>query len=109
LISNLEDSSNFKDRFYNEKIALFSKKLNSICKDPNSNSFAVSEVRTTDMVFSSSLDNVISSVAIKQSSAEYVLAAGMLVLDVLVLADNCTPYKCCIISLTLETIADLLE
>jgi hypothetical protein len=35
----------------------------------------------------------------------------MLVADVLVLADadDCTPYKCRIISLTLEPITDLLE
>jgi hypothetical protein len=36
-------------------------------------------------------------VAIKQSSAEDVLAAGMLVADVFVLADDCTPYKCCML------------
>jgi recombinational DNA repair protein RecR len=36
-----------------------------------------------------------------QSFAEDVLAAGMLVADVLVMADNCTPYKYCnICSLT---------
>jgi hypothetical protein len=34
---------------------------------------------------------------------------GMLVSDVMMLADDCTPYKCCIISLALATIADLLE
>jgi hypothetical protein len=49
------------------------------------------------MAFCSSFDNNISSVAIEQSSAEYVLAAGMLVADMLVLADDCTPFKCCII------------
>jgi hypothetical protein len=32
-----------------------------------------------------------------------VLDAGTLVADMLVLADDFTPYKCCIISLTLET------
>jgi hypothetical protein len=49
------------------------------------------------MAFCSSLDNDISSVAKEQSSTEYVLAAGMLVADMLVLADDFTPYKCCII------------
>jgi hypothetical protein len=50
------------------------------------------------MAFFSSFDNDFSSVAICiASSAEDVLAAGMLVVDVLVLADDCTPYKCCII------------
>jgi hypothetical protein len=49
------------------------------------------------MAFCSSFDNDISSVAIKQSSAEDVLAADMLVADVLVLTDDCTPCKCCII------------
>jgi orotidine-5'-phosphate decarboxylase len=38
-------------------------------------------------------------VAMDQNSAE----------DVLVLVDDCTPYKCCMVSLALETIADLLE
>jgi hypothetical protein len=47
-----------------------------------------------------------SSVAIQQSSAEDVLAAGMLVADVLVLVGDCTPYKCCIIcSLTIKKFA----
>jgi hypothetical protein len=41
------------------------------------------------MAFCSSFDNEISSVAIEQSSAEYVLATGMLVADVLVLANDC--------------------
>jgi hypothetical protein len=44
------------------------------------------------MEFCCSFDNYISSVAIEQSSAENMLAASMLVL-----ADDCTPYKCCII------------
>jgi hypothetical protein len=43
------------------------------------------------MAFCSSFDNDISSVAIEQSSAEDMLAAGMLVTDVFVLADDCTP------------------
>jgi hypothetical protein len=34
--------------------------------------------------------------AIQQSFSEDVLAAGMLVADVLMLADDYTPYKCCI-------------
>jgi hypothetical protein len=37
------------------------------------------------------------TLAIEQSSVEDVLAAGLLVTDVLVLADDCTAYKCCII------------
>jgi hypothetical protein len=79
-----------------------SNKLNSLCKDPNSNSCAVFEVEvwttdTANMVYCSSFDNDISSVAKEQSYAEDVLAVGMLVTDVLVLADDCTPYKCCII------------
>jgi hypothetical protein len=41
--------------------------------------------------------------------AEDVLAAGMLVADVLVVADDYILYKCCMVSLALETIADLLE
>jgi hypothetical protein len=41
------------------------------------------------MAFCSSFDNVISSVAIEQSFAEGVLAAGILVANVLVLADDC--------------------
>jgi hypothetical protein len=45
------------------------------------------------MAFCSSFDNDISSVAIEQSSAEYVLATGMLVADVLVLANDSTPYQ----------------
>jgi hypothetical protein len=50
------------------------------------------------MAYCSLFDNDISSVAIEQSSAEDVLAAGMLVADVeWVLVDDCTPYKCCII------------
>jgi hypothetical protein len=63
------------------------------------------------MAFCSSFYNVISSVAMEQNSAEDMLAAGMVVADVLVLADDCTctPNKCCIISLALETIAELLE
>jgi hypothetical protein len=61
------------------------------------------------MAFCCLFDKVISSFATEQSSAEGVLAAGMLVVDVLVLADDCTLYKCCIISLALETVADLLE
>jgi hypothetical protein len=46
--------------------------------------------------FFSSSENDISLVAIEQNSAEYVLvlAAGMLVANELVLADDCTPYKC---------------
>jgi hypothetical protein len=47
------------------------------------------------MAFCSSL-NDISLVAIEHSSVEY-LAIGILVADVLVLTDDCTPYKCCII------------
>jgi hypothetical protein len=43
------------------------------------------------MAFCSSFDNVISSVASEQSPAEDVLAAGMLVADELVLADDCRP------------------
>jgi hypothetical protein len=39
------------------------------------------------MAFCSSFNNVISSVTIEKSSAEDVLAAGMLVADVLVMAD----------------------
>jgi hypothetical protein len=71
---------------------LVSNKLNSFCKDPNSNSFAFFEVEvwTTDtaaMTFYSSFDYAISSVAIEQSSAEDELATGILVADVLVLAD----------------------
>jgi hypothetical protein len=46
----------------------------------------------TLLIWQSSFNNVISSFAIEQSSAEDVLAAGMLVL-----ADDCTPHKCCII------------
>jgi hypothetical protein len=61
------------------------------------------------MVFFSSFDNVISSVATEQSSAEYVLTAGMLVADVLVVADDGTPYKYSMVTLALETNADLLE
>jgi hypothetical protein len=61
------------------------------------------------VAFCSSFDNVISSVAIEQSSVEDVLAAGMLVADVLVVADDYTPYKYCMVSLALQTIADLLE
>jgi hypothetical protein len=49
------------------------------------------------MTFCSSFDNNISSVALKQSSAEDLLAAEMLVADVLVLADDCPAYKCWII------------
>jgi hypothetical protein len=40
---------------------------------------------------------------------EDVLATGILVADVLVVADDCAPYKSCMVSLALETIADLLE
>jgi hypothetical protein len=43
------------------------------------------------MAFCSLFDNVISSLAMEQSSAEDMLAAGMLVADVLVLADDFTP------------------
>jgi hypothetical protein len=32
-----------------------------------------------------------------------------LVADVLVVADDCTPHKCCMVSLALMTITDLLE
>jgi hypothetical protein len=53
------------------------------------------------MAFCISFVNVISSVAIEQSSGEDVLAAGMLVADVLVVADDFTPYKCCMVSLAL--------
>jgi hypothetical protein len=49
------------------------------------------------MAFCSLFDNDISSVVKKQSSAEDVLPAGMLVADGLVLADDHTPHKCCII------------
>jgi hypothetical protein len=68
----------------------------------NSNSFAVFEIEvwttdTADLAFCSSFENDLSSVAIEQRSAEDVLAAGMLVADVLVLADDCTRYKCCVI------------
>jgi hypothetical protein len=56
------------------------------------------------MTFCSSFDNFISLFAIEQSSAEDVLAVGMLVADVLVLVYDCTPYKYCIIFLTLETV-----
>jgi hypothetical protein len=49
------------------------------------------------MAFCSSFDNDIPSVAIKQSSAEDILADGMLVADGLVLAVDYRPYKYCII------------
>jgi hypothetical protein len=39
----------------------------------------------------------VGTLAIEQSSAEDVMAAGMLVADLLVLEDVCTSYKCCII------------
>jgi hypothetical protein len=58
------------------------------------------------VAFCISFDNVISSDAIEQSSAEDILAAGMLVADVLVVADDCIPYKCCMVPWALETIAD---
>jgi hypothetical protein len=61
------------------------------------------------MAFCSSYYDVISSVAIVQSSTEDVWAAGKSVAAVLVVAYDCTPYKCCMVSLSLETIADLLE
>jgi hypothetical protein len=61
------------------------------------------------MAFCISFDNIISSVAIEQISAEDVLAAGMLVAEVLVLANECTLDKGNIISLALDTIANLLE
>jgi hypothetical protein len=59
------------------------------------------------MAFCCLFDKVISSFATEQSSAEGVLAASMLFVDVL--AYDFTLYKCCIISLALETVADLLE
>jgi hypothetical protein len=49
------------------------------------------------MAFFCSFDNDISSVAKEESSVEDVLAAGMLAADMLVLADDCKPYKSCII------------
>jgi hypothetical protein len=49
------------------------------------------------MTFCSSFYNDISSVAIEQISAEDLLTAGMLVADVLVLADDFTRYTYCII------------
>jgi hypothetical protein len=58
---------------------LVSNELNYLCKHSYSNIFAVFE-------------NDISSVALEQSSLEDVLAAGMLVADVLMLADDFTPY-----------------
>jgi hypothetical protein len=68
------------------------------------------------MAFCSSFDNVISSDAIVQSSAEDMLSPGMLVANVLVLAADCTPYnhinhiKPYNTTLDLETlIADWLE
>jgi hypothetical protein len=42
------------------------------------------------MAFCSSFDNDIYSVAIEQNSVEHVLDDGMLVADVLLLADDCT-------------------
>jgi hypothetical protein len=66
---------------------------------------ALSSLSMADMAFCNSFDNDISSVAIEKSSAEDVLVAGMLVADMLVLADDSTPYKCYIIcSLTYEKI-----
>jgi hypothetical protein len=45
-----------------------------------------------------------------QSSTENImLATGMFVADVLVVTDDCTPFKCCMVRWAMETIADMLE